>query len=123
MNRRLDHTETGPGALAEPEDLFEFEAAPGAGPDEAALEEARAFSQIEAVDLEAESRPAGARRRATPAQYLGEVRSELRRVAWPTRGEVVNYSSVVLLTLVLLVALIFLLNYGFSKAVMYLFGA
>ena len=44
------------------------------------------------------------------------MRSELRQVAWPTRSEVVNSSTVVLGTLVFMVGLIFLLNYAFSHA-------
>jgi preprotein translocase subunit SecE len=49
------------------------------------------------------------------------VRSELRQVAWPTRKEVANSATIVFLTLVLLVSVIFLLNYAFSHAVIFLF--
>ena len=62
-------------------------------------------------------------RRTTPAEFLREVRNELRRVAWPSRPEVINYSTVVLVTLVVLVSMIFVLNYAFSKAVLFLFNA
>ena len=51
-------------------------------------------------------------------EFGREVRSELRQVAWPTRQEVANSASVVLIVLVLLVGLIFLLNYGFSHGVL-----
>ncbi|MCL4423323.1 MAG: preprotein translocase subunit SecE [Actinobacteria bacterium] len=51
---------------------------------------------------------------------LRETRDELRKVAWPNRSEVINYSTVVFVTLVLLIGLIFALNYGASKAVLYL---
>jgi preprotein translocase subunit SecE len=54
-------------------------------------------------------------------EFTREVRSELRQVAWPTRPEVVNSATVVFITLVLLVCLIFLLNYAFSHAVIFLF--
>ena len=54
-------------------------------------------------------------------EFFREVRSELRQVAWPTRSEVVNSATVVLVTLILLVSLIFLLNYAFSHAVNFLF--
>jgi preprotein translocase subunit SecE len=50
-------------------------------------------------------------------EFGREVRSELRQVAWPTRPEVANSSAVVILVLVLLVALIFALNYAFSHGV------
>ena len=60
-------------------------------------------------------------RRTTPAEFLREVRNELRRVAWPSRPEVINYSTVVLTTLVLLALLIFGLNYAFARGVSFLF--
>ena len=42
-------------------------------------------------------------------------------MAWPTRTEVANSATIVFITLVLLVSLIFLLNYAFSHAVIFLF--
>jgi preprotein translocase subunit SecE len=54
-------------------------------------------------------------------EFAREVRSELRQVAWPTRPEVVTSATVVVVTLVLMVSLIFLLNYAFSHAVTFLF--
>jgi preprotein translocase subunit SecE len=65
--------------------------------------------------------PKPASQRTAPRQFLREVRAELRKVAWPTRGEVINYSTVVLATLVLLMGLILALDYGFAKAVLYIF--
>jgi preprotein translocase subunit SecE len=59
--------------------------------------------------------------RTSPAVFLKEVRGELRRVAWPTRAEVVNYSTIVLFTLAILIALIFVLDYGFAKSILFLF--
>ena len=57
------------------------------------------------------------------AEFFSEVRSELRQVAWPTRREVANSATIVLATLILLVSVIFLLNYAFSHAVIFLFRA
>ena len=54
-------------------------------------------------------------------QFLREVRSELRQVAWPNRSEVVNYTTVTLVTLLSLMVLIFILNYAFAKGVLWLF--
>ncbi len=59
--------------------------------------------------------------RTSPAVFLKEVRGELRRVAWPTRAEVINYSTIVLFTLAILITLIFLLDYVFAKSVLFLF--
>ena len=56
-----------------------------------------------------------------PGQFLREVRSELRQVAWPNRSEVINYTTVTLVTLLSLMVLIFILNYAFAKGVLWLF--
>ena len=71
------------------------------------------------------ARPAAARaatkERVGPSEYARQVRGELRKVAWPTRAEVINYSIVVLVALVLLTILIFGLDWAFGKAVIFLF--
>ncbi len=61
------------------------------------------------------------RQRTSPTQFVREIRDELRQVAWPNRSEMVNYTAVVLTTLVLMVSLIFVLNLGFGKAVLFMF--
>jgi len=58
---------------------------------------------------------------ARVAEFAREVRSEMRQVAWPTRAEVVNSATVVFITLVLLVLLIFGLNYAFSHSISWLY--
>ena len=45
----------------------------------------------------------------------------LRQVAWPNRSEVINYTTVTLVTLLSLMVLIFILNYAFAKGVLWLF--
>ena len=59
--------------------------------------------------------------RVGPAEFARQVRGELRKVAWPTRGEVINYSIVVLMALLVLTAIIFGLDYVFAKGVIFLF--
>ncbi|MET0729354.1 MAG: preprotein translocase subunit SecE [Acidimicrobiales bacterium] len=59
--------------------------------------------------------------RTSPAQFLREVRGELRKVAWPTRPEVINYSIIVLVALVVLTAYVAALDYGFGKLLLKLF--
>jgi len=56
------------------------------------------------------------------AEFAREVRSELRQVAWPTRPEVFNSATVVFITLVLLVVLIFLLDYAFSHSINFIYS-
>jgi preprotein translocase subunit SecE len=66
-------------------------------------------------------KPVPAEERATAAQFVREVRGELRKVAWPTREETINYTSVVLVTLVIITALVFGLDWVFAKGTEALF--
>ena len=69
--------------------------------------------------------PGGPPRPSLPTRVVSgvkDVRGELRKVAWGTRDEVVNYTVIVIITLVILVSFVFLLNLGFSKAIAALFG-
>jgi preprotein translocase subunit SecE len=59
--------------------------------------------------------------RTSPAQFLREVRGELRKVAWPTSSEVINYSIIVFVTVVILTSVIAALDYGIGEAVLKLF--
>jgi preprotein translocase subunit SecE len=55
-------------------------------------------------------------------QYFTEVREEMRQVAWPTRPELINYTSIVLFVLVFMTTLIFGLGYACSKFINFLFA-
>ena len=61
-------------------------------------------------------------KRATPLEFLREVRGELRKVAWPTRSEIINYSIIVLVAVVVLTSFIALVDYGVSEFVLKLYG-
>ncbi len=61
-------------------------------------------------------------KRTGPAQFLKEVRTELRRVAWPSRGEVVQYSLIVLVTTIIIGAYIFGLDQVFGQLVFWIYG-
>jgi preprotein translocase subunit SecE len=64
--------------------------------------------------------PSG-RKRTSPVQFTREIRDEMRLVQWPSRAELLNYTSVVLTTLILMIGLIFVLNLGFGKLITLLF--
>ena len=66
-------------------------------------------------------RPAAKDERTSAPQFLREVRGELRKVAWPTRTEVTNYSIIVLVAVVLLTAYVALLDYGVGDVLLKLF--
>ncbi|MCU1430118.1 MAG: preprotein translocase, SecE subunit [Actinomycetia bacterium] len=55
-------------------------------------------------------------------QYLGEVRSEMRKVAWPTRTEIIQSSIVVLIAVTFMTTLIFGFDWASSHFVTFLFG-
>jgi preprotein translocase subunit SecE len=62
------------------------------------------------------------RERTKPRQFVREVVAELQRVNWPTRQEVVAYSIVVLVSVVVIAALISAMDFVFTRAVLALFG-
>ncbi len=55
-------------------------------------------------------------------QYYREVISELRKVIWPSRNELVTYSVVVLVFITVVTAFVATLDYGLTKAVLNIFG-
>ncbi|HIF66621.1 MAG TPA: preprotein translocase subunit SecE [Acidimicrobiia bacterium] len=59
--------------------------------------------------------------RAGPTQFVREVKGELRKVVWPTKDEIINYSVVVFCTIVVLTALIAGLDYLTGEGVLRLF--
>ena len=61
------------------------------------------------------------RQRTGPRQFFKEIREEMRQVSWPTRPEVINYTTIVFFVLVFMTSLIFGLGYAFSKFVTFLF--
>ncbi len=69
-----------------------------------------------------DNRPAKSER-VTPVEYVSEVRSEMGRVMWPTRREVINYTIVVLVTLAIVTGLVALLDYLFAEGLIALLDA
>ena len=62
------------------------------------------------------------RERTSAKEFMREVRGELKKVAWPTRAEVVTSTIVVLMAVVFMTLLIFGLDYIFAKGVLNLFS-
>ena len=57
-----------------------------------------------------------------PARFVRESISELRKVLWPSRNELVTYSIVVIVFVVIMVAIVAGLDIGFAKLVLLIFG-
>ncbi len=54
--------------------------------------------------------------------YYRQVVAELRKVIWPTRKELITYTAVVMVFVTIMIAYVSLLDLGFSKAVLKIFG-
>jgi preprotein translocase subunit SecE len=61
-------------------------------------------------------------KRTGPRQFLREVRQELRKVAWPSRRELLAYTMVVLVSVVVLTTFVFGLDFAISKGILVVFG-
>ena len=60
--------------------------------------------------------------RTGPRQYLREVRGEMKKVAWPTRSEVINSSIIVIIGVVVMATIIFGFDYASLKFVDWIYG-
>lgn len=61
-------------------------------------------------------------RGGAPTRFVRESVSELRKVLWPSRSELVTYSIVVIVFVVVMTAIVAGLDLGFAKAVIAIFG-
>lgn len=56
------------------------------------------------------------------ARFFREVVAELRKVIWPTRKELLTYTAVVVTFVAVMLTIVGVLDYGFAKAVLFVFG-
>jgi preprotein translocase subunit SecE len=64
-------------------------------------------------------------RKPLPARlslFYRQVIAELRKVIWPTRKELVTYTTVVIVFVLVVIAYVTVLDFGFSKAILGIFG-
>ena len=64
---------------------------------------------------------AGAKR-TPPITFYRQVVAELRKVVWPTRPQVINYFFVVLVFVLIMMAIVAGLDFGFGKAMFAIFA-
>ncbi|MDY7103530.1 MAG: preprotein translocase subunit SecE [Actinomycetota bacterium] len=81
-----------------------------------------ADGQPVARQRERPNQPRQRQERTSPIQFAREVRQELRKVAWPSRSEVVNYAVVVLITLIVMTVFIAAIDWVFGEAILWLFN-
>jgi preprotein translocase subunit SecE len=65
---------------------------------------------------------AAKRDRTTPALFTRQVAAELRKVIWPTRKELITYTVVALVFVIIMSAIVLTLDYGFTKLMFWIFG-
>ncbi|CAL9456581.1 Protein translocase subunit SecE [Nocardiopsis dassonvillei] len=71
------------------------------------------------ADAKPDKEPA---RRTGPVTFTKQVVGELRKVRWPTRRELVTYTIVVLVFVLMILGYVSLLDWGFGEAVTWLYG-
>jgi preprotein translocase subunit SecE len=82
-------------------------------------------SEFEGSARRSASKSRGEKRPSFPARvslYNRQVVSELRKVIWPTRNELVTYTIVSIVFVAGMVAFVGLLDYAFTKAIFAMFG-
>jgi preprotein translocase subunit SecE len=55
-------------------------------------------------------------------RFIREIVAELRKVIWPTRKELLTYATVVVVFVAIMLTIVGLLDLGFAKAVLFVFG-
>jgi preprotein translocase subunit SecE len=56
------------------------------------------------------------------SRFVREIVAEMRKVIWPSRQELVTYTIVVVIFVVVLVAIVAGLDIGFAKLTLWIFG-
>jgi len=60
--------------------------------------------------------------RTTPAVFLREIRSELRKVIWPTRKELITYTTIAVIFILIMVGIVTGVDTLLSRLVFNVFG-
>ncbi|GII79806.1 protein translocase subunit SecE [Sphaerisporangium rufum] len=74
----------------------------------------------EAADRPSTGRPA--KKRTSPALFYRQVVAELRKVIWPTRKDLISYTTIVLVFVLIMVGIVSGLDYLLTKGVLAVFG-
>ncbi len=56
------------------------------------------------------------------ALFYRQIVAELRKVVWPTRSQLSTYTTVVIIFVVITIAMVTVIDLGFTEAVKYVFG-
>jgi preprotein translocase subunit SecE len=79
-----------------------------------------------AIDTRGETadKPSGEKKakRTSPALFYRQVVAELRKVIWPTRKELISYTTIVLVFVLIMIGIVSALDYLFTEAVFKVFS-
>ncbi len=80
----------------------------------------------EALDLKAKKKRGGKRGKKGPFARIGlfhrQIIAELRKVVWPSRSDLMSYTSVVIFFVAVMIGIVTVIDWGFSSLVKYVFG-
>ena len=78
------------------------------------------------TETEKKSRRGGKRGKKGPlgrlALFYRQIVAELRKVVWPSRNDLITYTTVVIVFVVVVIAFVSVVDWGFSKLISYVFG-
>ncbi|MEJ7627965.1 MAG: preprotein translocase subunit SecE [Nocardioidaceae bacterium] len=80
------------------------------------------MTETRATSSSSERKPAGTGGRTGLALFLRQVVAELRKVIWPTRDQLTTYFIVVLFFVLVMIAIVSVLDYGFNSLMFKVFG-
>ncbi|MEV7970367.1 preprotein translocase subunit SecE [Sphaerisporangium sp. NPDC088356] len=76
----------------------------------------------EAAEGPSKSSGPTAKKRTSPALFYRQVVAELRKVIWPTRKDLISYTTVVLVFVLIMVGLVSGIDFLLTKGVLAVFG-
>ncbi|MDH6623770.1 preprotein translocase subunit SecE [Streptomyces sp. LBL] len=56
------------------------------------------------------------------ALFYRQIVAELRKVVWPSRGQLTTYTTVVIVFVIVMIGLVTVIDYGLNHAAKYVFG-
>lgn len=73
-------------------------------------------------DAATEDKGKPAKKRTTPILFVRQVVAELRKVIWPTRKELITYTAVSLIFVLIMVGIVSGLDWGLTEAMYWIFA-
>ncbi|MCQ6268460.1 preprotein translocase subunit SecE [Fictibacillus sp. WQ 8-8] len=55
--------------------------------------------------------------RKSPAKFLSDVKKEMKKVSWPKRDELIRYTTITVVTVVLMAIFFWAVDLGISKLI------